>query len=180
MGYTFIIIIGALIIFVLGRRIIGSRKGTKYSTGSIFLRPIIYIVLSTALILGLLLWQIGIVVIAVIIGVFAGIRLGERSDIFEKDGKILYKRSSEVMAIWLIAFVIRIAINFVANPYLSGALTNSSSLNSASALDVVMSASQGNPLVFIADIILAFSAGLLFGEALVLYRNFNSKYKNKK
>jgi hypothetical protein len=177
--YLTIIIIAAIIIFVVGRRLIGSTKGTKYSTQSIFLRPVIYIVLSAVLAIGLELWQAGVLAIAIVLGVFIGMKLGARSDIFEKDGKILYKRSNEVMIIWIIAFVVRIALNFVANPALVTIITNSSSLN-ATTLNTEIAASQGNPIIFFADILLAVSAGLLFGEALILYRNFNSKYKDKK
>ncbi len=118
------------------------------------------------------------IVAAVVLGVFAGMELGKRSDIFEKDGKILYRRSNEVLAIWIIAFVIRILIDFVANPSILAAITNSS--GSIGAIDFATAASQSNPFVFVADILLAFSAGLLFGEALILYRNFNFTYKKAK
>jgi hypothetical protein len=180
MDYTAIIVIAALVVFILGRRLIGSRKGTSYSVRSIFLRPIIYLVLSVILVLGLQLWQTAVLIVAIVLGGFAGLELGKRSDIFEKDGKILYRRSNEVLAIWIIAFVIRIAIDFITDPALFEALTSTNSSISISAIDVATAASQSNPLIFVADILLAFSAGLLFGEALVLYRNFNSKYKNAK
>ena len=180
MEYTLIIVIAALVVFVVGRRFIGSRKGTKYSVQSIFLRPVIYIVLSAILILGLELWQVGILAVGVVLGILLGMQLGKRSDIFEKEGKILYKRSNEVLAIWIIAFVIRITIDFYTNSYLLGAITNSSSTNPISIIDVAMTSGQSNPVVFIADMLLAFSAGLLFGEAFVLYQNFNMRYRDKK
>ncbi len=45
MDYIVIIVLAAFIVFFVGRRLVGSRKGTAYSVRSIFLRPIIYIVL---------------------------------------------------------------------------------------------------------------------------------------
>ncbi len=180
MDYSVIILIVAIIIFVVGRRYIRSRRGTNYSVQSIFLTPIIYIILSAILVIGLQLWQTAILVVAVIAGVYGGMQLGKRSDIFEKDGKVLYKRSNEVLAIWIIAFVIRIVIDFVANPYLLQVITSTNSSSSLSVIDLATAASQSNPIVLVADILLAFSAGLLFGEALVLYKNFNSKYRSAK
>ena len=97
-----------------------------------------------------------------------GAILGRRSELFEKDGKVLYKRSVEVMAIWLVGFVIRIGADFLFNPILR--------LGSAS---VAVSAYQSSPILFGADLLLAFSAGLLLGEALVLYMNHRAKYPGR-
>lgn len=175
MDYTTIIIIFALLIYVIGRRIVRGTKGVQYSVRSIFLTPIIYLILTAVLVIGLLSWQIAVLVVFIAAGLLLGKELGKRSDIFEKDGKILYTRSKEVLAIWIIAFVIRIAIDFT-NPAFLGLITNSSSSSSGS-IDLAMASTQTTPIVFIADLLLSCSAGLLFGEALVLYENFNTKYK---
>ncbi len=175
MDYTTIIIIFALLIYVIGRRIVRGTNGVQYSVRSIFLTPLIYLILSAILVVGLSAWQIGVLVVFVAAGMLLGKELGKRSDIFEKDGKILYKRSKEVLAIWIIAFVIRIAINFT-NPSFLGLITNSSS-SPPSSIDFAMASGQATAPVFVADLLLACSAGLLFGEALVLYENFNTRYK---
>lgn len=179
MDYTIYIIIIAIIAFVIGRRLIGNKKGSKYSLRSIFLRPLIYLVLTIVFIIGLQLWQIGVIVVSVVLGIFLGMKLGERSNIFETDGKIMYKRSNDVLAIWLIAFIIRISVDLFTNPFFASGATNSSISNSTSITSILAAASQ-SPIIFGADILLAFSAGLLFGEALILQRNFNSKYPKAK
>lgn len=171
MNYTLILVI-ALILYVIGRRIISGTRGVKYSVRSIFLRPIIYIVLSAILMLGLELWQIGVLVAAILAGIFLGKWLGKKSNIFEKDGAVMYKRSNVILGLWIAAFVIRLAIDFLTDPELFGATGSS-----APTIATVLAAAQHNPIVFFADILLALTAGLLLGEALILYRDFNKRPK---
>ena len=176
--YSVALIIVAVIVLVIGRRVISGRRGAKYSVQSIFITPFIYIVLTAALIIGVQIWQIGVIAAVVIIGVFAGMKLGKRSNIFEKDEKVMYRRSNEVLAIWVVAFIARIIIEFFTDPYLTSVITGAQSLNSTGISAIFLSsASQSNPILFAADILLAFSAGLLFGEALILYNEYNARYK---
>lgn len=173
MNYSLVLIL-VIVVLLVGRRIMRGTRGANYSVQSIFLRPIIYLVLSLVLVLGLELWQIGVVAAAVIIGVLLGRLFGRQSNIFEKNGRVMYTRSNVVLGIWIVAFVIRIAIDFFADPALMASINGSSSGTSISA---ILAAGQTNPILFFADILLALSAGLLLGEALVLYETFNAKFK---
>lgn len=169
-----------ILVFVVGRRVFSARKGSRYSEQSIFMRPIIYIVLTALLVVaGVQVLEILAIAISVILGVFLGLKLGSRSDIFEKDGKIMYKRSNEVLLIWIVAFVIRLCIDFLTNPYLMGVLTGTVTLASLSTAMLLSTANQANPIIIAADLLLGFSAGLLFGEALILRRDYNSRYGEK-
>jgi hypothetical protein len=168
------VVLVLLIVFVLSRRIIRNNKGIGYSVRSIFITPIIYVVLSAYFLIGLGIYQDLGVAVAVVIGVLVGTLLGRRSEIFEKDGKVMYKRSMEVMAIWLVGFIIRIAVDFLFNPQVTSVFGTNSIISSS-----VVAASQIGPILLGADILLAFSAGLLLGEALILYMKHRSKYSKK-
>lgn len=168
-SYGTVLIVAALIAIVLFRRILRNKRGTKYSVRSIFITPIIYVALTLFFLLGLpVLWD-AIVLAMIVVGVGAGLVLGKRSELFEKDGHVLYKRSMEVMIIWVIGFIVRIGVDFFYNPAFAGNFSLSA-----------LAAYSTNPIVLGADIILAFSAGLLLGEAIVLYRNYNAKYSGRK
>ncbi len=148
------IVFSFVIVFVLARRVISQRKGANFSVRSIFFTPIIYIILSAYFLIGLSALDVGIVAVAIIAGIAAGLWFGERgAEIFEKDGKIMYKRSFEVMAVWIVGYIIRLAADFFA-----GGLTSAPFASPAVA----------TPIILGADIILAFSAGLLLGEAAAL------------
>lgn len=172
---TEILIVIALMVFVVGRRLIRQNRGMKYSIASIFMIPVIYIALTLYFIIGLPLLDDAAIALAIIVGIVAGRILGKRSELFEKDGKILYRRSREVMAIWIVGFLIRIVVDFFYDPYLTGIFNGTSPTVS---LAQVL-AYESSPIVFGADILLAFSAGLLLGEALVLYMNHLSRYRSK-
>ena len=162
-----------LVVLIAGRlilRITRNRKGTKYSVRSIFTLPIIYLIISLFFMIGLSLLEASGLLLAIAIGILAGLQLGKHSEIFEHEGKVMYKRSAEVMAIWIVGFLIRIGIDFYANPSL---FTGNFSLTSFSAY-------ESSPLLFGADILLAFSAGLLLGEALILYKRHKAKYSGSK
>ena len=162
-----LLILLILIIFLLGRRVMRQRKGMKYSVRSIFLTPIIYTALTVYLLIGVPFWQDLVILAVIIAGIVAGLALGRRSDLFEQDGKILYRRSNEVMMLWIIGYIIRIGIDLFFNPlYVQGPSVSPASI----------AAYESSTIVFGADILLAFSAGLLLGEAIVLYRNYNARY----
>ncbi|HUB92662.1 MAG TPA: CcdC protein domain-containing protein [Candidatus Saccharimonadales bacterium] len=164
-----VIALVAVRLFVRMRR---NKKGSRYSLRSIFLLPVIYIALSAYFVLGLGAFDSAMVLASVIVGIAAGLFLGRRSEIFEKEGKIMYRRSAEVMAVWMVGFVIRVAIDFLSFSSLgSGSASISGVLSSAS-----FAAYESSPLVFAADLLLGFSAGLLLGETIVLYREHASRY----
>ncbi len=159
-----------IIIFLLGRRVMRQRKGTKYTVRSIFLTPIIYTALTVYLLIGVPFWQDLVILAVIIAGTVAGLALGQRSDLFEQDGKILYRRSNEVMVLWMVGYIIRIGIDLFFNPlYIQGPSASSASIATY----------ESSMIVFGADILLAFSAGLLLGEAVVLYRNYNARYMTR-
>lgn len=147
-----VLIVLGLIIFVLGRRIIRQRKGVVYSVRSIFMIPVIYVLLTAFFLIGTPIWQDIVIILMVSLGVIVGLILGKRSDIFEKNGKILYRRSNEITAIWIIGYIIRISVDFFV---------------------------QTGIFIFYANILLGISAGLLLGEAFVLYTNHNLRYLKK-
>ncbi len=152
-GSSGALIVLLFIIFVLARRIVRQRKGTKYTLRSILITPIIYLLLTVFLMVGVSAAQAAEILVLMLLGLVAGFFLGKRSDIFEKEGKVMYKRSTEVTMLWIIGYVARISIEFLsANP----------------------------TIIFYADILLAASAGLLLGETIVLYKNYNNKYKKKR
>jgi|GEM_PF-3826361 len=160
--YAYLIIFIAAILIIRVRR---QNKGSKASTARIFRYPAVYMVLSLLLlaytpsILLLLL-----TVIAIIIGYVIGNAMGSKSNVFSSGEKILYKRSNEIFAIWITAFVIRIILEFIVP-------TTSSGLPTASTSSIFSGSYIWYSLV---DLLLAFSAGLLLGEALHLYKKYKS------
>lgn len=153
-----------------------NKNGVKYSVRSIFITPVIYLVLSAYFLIGLQPYQDAIVICVIVVGILVGMLLGKRSELFEKDGKVLYKRSVEVMAIWIVGFVLRIVADFFFNPALTSYFSpNSLSGASASAAAV---AYQSSLILLGVDLLLAFSAGLLLGEALILYMNHRKRYSS--
>ena len=159
--YLLLLVIIVIMLFLRVRR---QSRGMKANTVSIFRYPAIYILISILLVLSsfnilLLLY----VIIAMILGYALGSILGKNSSVFASNGKILYKRSKEVSAIWAAAFVIRILIEF-AFPitYTGFGLT-------------VQNAFSGVYLWYsIIDLLLGASAGMLLGEALHLYKKYNA------
>jgi hypothetical protein len=152
-GSSEALIVLLFIIFILARRIMRQRNGTRYSIRSILTTPIIYLILTALLMVGESANRIAVIVTLMLLGLAAGLILGKRSDIFEKEGKVMYRRSTEVTFLWVIGYVIRVGIEFL---------------------------SASPTIIFYADILLAVSAGLLLGETVVLYRNYNNKYKKKR
>lgn len=163
--YIYLIVFIALIMLLRLRR---QKKGYKASTARIFRYPAIYIVLSLILVASAFNIVIFVVaLLAILVGYAVGTIFGSKSSIFYSNGKIMYRRSNEIFAIWLAAFVARIVIEFMLPDDLGlQALTTTAS-----------SAFSGIGFWYsLVDILLAFSAGMLLGESIHLYR----KYKNAK
>ena len=159
--YLLLLVIIVIMLFLRVRR---QSRGTKATTVSIFRYPAIYIFISIILVLStfnmlLLLY----VIIAIILGYALGSVLGKNSSVFASNGKLLYKRSKEVFAIWAAAFIVRIFIEF-AFP-----------INYTGPGQPVPNAFSGIYLWYsIVDLLLGFSAGILLGEAIHLYRKYNA------
>jgi membrane protein CcdC involved in cytochrome C biogenesis len=162
-----LLIVPLLVVFLIARLFLRGRNGTNFSLTSIFIRPVIYTLITLAFLLILGLEQDAMLIGAIVIGLLLGLVLGRKSDIFEKDGKVMYKRSNEVTILWLIGFVIRILIDFFYNPALTAPSLN---------ITQILLYEKTIPILFIADILLAFTAGLLLGEAIVLYQSHKKKY----
>jgi hypothetical protein len=73
-----------------------------------------------------------------------------------------------------VGFTIRIAVNFLFNPEITSAFGSGAILSPSQ-----LATYQIGPILLGADILLAFSAGLLLGEAIVLYTNHRVKYAKK-
>ncbi|MDE1865164.1 MAG: DUF1453 family protein [Candidatus Micrarchaeota archaeon] len=166
-----LLVIVVFIVFRMSLRVMRNRRGAKYSLRSILLMPVVYMVLTALLLVGLAPLWMGIVGVAIVLGILAGLQLGRSSELFEKDGKVLYRRSTAVMAIWIVGFVARIVIEF-ALPLLNGSAPST-------IFSFAASSYQQNPILLAADMILGFSAGLLMGETIVLYNNHKASYGGK-
>ncbi|MEM0154297.1 MAG: DUF1453 family protein [Methanothrix sp.] len=167
--YLFIIIFLAVIILLRFRR---QSRGSKATPSRIFRYPAIYIFLSIILVaytpsLILLIFA----VLAIILGYVIGNMLGRKSSVFMSEGKMLYKRSNEVFTIWLIAFVVRALIEFVLPIPSINTIPINRAINAFSGVYMWYS---------VVDILLAFSAGMLLGEALHLYKKYNVMKQSSK
>ena len=165
-----------IIVFLVVRRTWQGISGSEYSVKNLFMRPVIYIVLTILLVFGLAVWQDALLVVMVVAGALLGLILGKKTNISERNGKVWFRRSTEVTMLWLVAYMIRIGIDFAFNPAFSAGVGGSSE-GSISSIFLVASSFEANPIIFGADILLAFTAGLLIGEALVLYQGCNLEYK---
>ncbi len=166
LNYDFLII-PLIIIFFIVRVFLRKRKGSVYSVKGIFLRPILYILISIVFLFILGLEQDLLLIVAILLGTLIGIILGKRSDIFEKNGKIMYKRSDEITILWLAGFVVRILIDLYYNPALTSPTIS---------ISKILIYEQTVPILFISDILLALTAGLLLGEAIILYKKHAKTY----
>ena len=162
-----LLIVPLIVVFFIARLFLRGRKGAKFSLTGIFIRPVIYTIITLAFLFILSPEQDAMLIAAIAIGLLLGLLLGRRSDIFEKDGKVMYRRSNWVTILWLIGFAIRILIDFLYNPALTAPTLN---------IAQVLFYEKTTYILFIADILLAFTAGLLLGEAIVLYQSHKKKY----
>ncbi len=160
----------AILIVAVAIRTVRGMSGSEYSAKKLFTRPAAYIVLTALLVFGLALWQDAVLFISVAAGILLGLALGRKGNVFEQDGRVMFKRSLEVTLLWLVAYVIRIGIDFAFNP----AFTQSSTASPAS-IFIAANAFEGGILVFGADVLLSFTAGLLLGEALALRRSYRER-----
>ncbi len=102
--FTLIAIIGLLYIF----RIIGAVRGEKYSKRRLYLLPTFYLLImvltfyttSTYVILG--------AVLLILLGLGAGYAISKRASVFEKKGKMFFKRSMAVTSLWTAMFAVNI------------------------------------------------------------------------
>lgn len=168
--YVYIIIIVLLFVLLRTRSQI---RGRKTGTRQIFMRPVLYGFLT--LLLLTITPNVMVLLFALlfaVIGYLVGTKLGIKSKVFEKDGVVRSKGSNEVFFIWIGAFILRLLIE-VALP-----------LPTSSSASVLLS-NYTNPAsayfwYMIVDLLLAFSAGMLLGEARHIYRMYKSVKGNSK
>lgn len=137
---------------VLTIRMYRSIKGTKFSKAKIYRMPLTYLALTIISLVTLSPSLIDIITVAaaIIIGYFVGLRLGAGLQFYEKDGATHYKRAPLIIAVWLVSFVLRLAIGLF---YPTNIL-----------------------LGFATEILLAGTTGMILGEAVHIIRSYK-KYK---
>jgi hypothetical protein len=141
-------IILVIIVIFLSVRFYRGMRGQKFSS-RIYLLPIIYIAFTviTLFTYPATLFDIAATLIAIPIGIVAGLLLGGMAKVFDNNGVTLYKRSPFIMGVWIVAYIARVALPFIFP---------------ATAF-----------ILFIVGAILAFTSGMLLGETLHL----RNKYK---
>ena len=170
--YEYVYVIIIILLFVV-LRTRSQMRGRRADTRRIFTRPVLYGFLTLFLLA--ITPNAELLVFALlfgIIGYIIGTKLGVKSKVFEKDGVIRYKGYNEVFFIWIGAFVLRLLIEITLP------------LPATSAAPVLLS-SYTNPAsayfwYMIVDLLLAFSAGMLLGEARHIYRMYKSVKVNPK
>jgi hypothetical protein len=164
--YIYAILFIAIIMLLRLRR---QNKGYKASAMRIFRYPAVYIVLSLLLVLytpSVMLFLL--TAISIILGYAIGITFGSKSSVFSSQGKMMYKRSKEIFTIWMAAFVIRVLIEFLFP-------INTPSAIGTQSLYLTYAIPSGVYFWYmVADMLLAFSAGMLLGEALHIYKKYKS------
>ena len=141
-SYTFLIII-VLIVFA---RLIRNASGRRFSERRLFTLPIMLLVIT---LFGLIDIPIGYYLYfaaLIVVGLLPGLRWGEGGSVYSVDGKLMYRRSSVVLALWAASLIARIAIE-IAFP---GNL---------------------NALVIVEGI-LSFESGMIIGESNRLWRKY--------
>ncbi len=160
--YQYVYILFIVLLFVL-LRTRSQAKGRKINAAKIFRRPVLYslftllLLVSTptiiALAASLLFW---------ILGYKAGLVFGPKAKVYAENGIIRSKSSNEIFAIWTVSFVARLFIE-LAFPI-------------PSAPSVVVPNAYFWYLAI--DLLLAFSAGMLLGEARHIYKMYKSIKNN--
>jgi uncharacterized integral membrane protein len=168
--YVYVIIIVLLFVMLRTR---SQMRGRRANTRRIFMRPVLYGFL-TLLILAITP-NFEVLIFALLFGIIGhiiGTKLGVKSKVFEKDGIIRSKGSNEVFFIWIGAFILRLLIE-IALPL------------PAISSQFALFSNYVNPSgpyfwYLVIDLLLAFSAGMLLGEARHIYRMYKSFKGNSK
>jgi membrane protein CcdC involved in cytochrome C biogenesis len=137
-----------LIVVFLSYRVYRGVTGARFSMRRVFTVPIIYAGLTILSFLGFpaTLTDVAVTIIALVAGIFAGLRLGHNVKFYQQNNATYYKRSPFIMILWLVAYVLRFGAEFF----------------------IPLSATV-NLLI---EMLLGFSSGLLLGEAIHIYRKY--------
>jgi hypothetical protein len=138
-----ILVFLVVIALIVARRIYRGLYGGKYRRWRTFFLPALYLVLT--LLLALVNPSVfphyvdALLFLLIVLGVLSGLRFGENVKFYMNNGVLYYKRSPYVLMFWAALYILRLSIEFLLPT------------------TIVYSA--------ILDAALAFSAGLLLGEA---------------
>ena len=141
-SYVLLIVIALLV----SRRLYSGFNGRVYSRGRVLRTPIIYVILTLLTVFGFGALNVELTSTLILIPAFAllGYRIGVNVTFFERNGTLYYKRSPTIMVIWLVAFIIRFAIEILIP------------LNTT--------------ILLVIDVLLSSTTGLLLGEAINVMR----------
>lgn len=140
----FVVIMALIVVMRIQRGI----YGRKYKHWRTFFLPVVYMILTISIIISD--WRLfGVYInismfLLVIVGLMTGIRFGESVSFFKKGDILYYKRSPFILLFWLLSFIGRISIELFLP-------------------QIVLYAE-------ILDGLLAFTSGLLLGEAFHIIR----------
>jgi membrane protein CcdC involved in cytochrome C biogenesis len=136
-----------LVLIYLAYVIYRGLKGRRYRGGGLIARTALYFILVFLIVLTPFnIRELEISIVFAVIGIVLGLILPGRVHFFRHRGKLYYRRSEAVLVVWAAAFIARVALEFFVSPGALGLL--------------------------ILDALLAFSAGLIAGEA---YRVMKTK-----
>src|SRR5271169_6919555 len=85
---------------------------TNVNKFSIYLRPIIYIILTIYFALSLQIFEMVVVLFAFILGRLVGGKLNSNMIIKKRSGKMQYNRHPIIFGVWIVAIVVRIFVDF--------------------------------------------------------------------
>ncbi len=142
-----------LIAFIVVRRISRGMHGSVFSVARLFRTPMMYALFTILLSILLPLLDIMVAIVAGVAGLIAGTLYGGMVSFYIRGSRVLYRRSPVIMAIWLVSFVARVALEFASGVGFSV----SSDLSFAG---------------LVVDILLAGSTGLISGESIRIYRKY--------
>ncbi len=145
----YLVFILVILGFIVYRRINTLHRGRKLSRRSLVRLPVIYTFLTLLFLYGLNILFIIIAVIVYAIGIPSGYLLAGDTKIFKREEIRYYKSSIAITLIWMVLFAARVVIEIFAP--------------------------QNVLLAGITGVLLAFSAGLFIGEALLVSRQLKIK-----
>ncbi|MDE1851390.1 MAG: hypothetical protein KGH69_01720 [Candidatus Micrarchaeota archaeon] len=146
---VYVVLIVVAVILTL--RIYRSMKGTKFSMFTLARLPAVYTILMLVSFASYyaspyLLEIVAGAAVSLVVGLLLGMRYASGAEFFEKEGRTHYKRAPYILIAWMAAFIARFAIEIVL------------------------------PGMFLATVfvnmLLAFSTGLIIGEALHIYEKY--------
>jgi membrane protein CcdC involved in cytochrome C biogenesis len=150
------VIVLVIIAVFLTVRVYRNMRGLRFSSLRLYYLPIIYTALTlfTLYYLAPTVYYIGAVFIAIVIGIFAGLKLATGVKFFDKDNQVYYRRAPTIMVIWMVSFIARLGVELF--------LPTNLIINLA------------------IELILAGTTGLIIGEAIHISRSYKKYVSSEK